>query len=52
MLTVERKSRIPDILGNLEILAGRIFLSPERGQVRGKKGRMVTLVKTNFCRLP
>ncbi len=31
------KPKIPDILGNLEILAGRIFLGPKRGHVQGKE---------------
>ncbi len=37
MVTAESKSRIPDILGDLEIPAGRILLGPERGHVRGKE---------------
>ncbi len=36
MATVENKSRMPDILADLEIPAGRIFLGPKRGYVQGK----------------
>lgn len=45
MVTVESKSRIPEILGDLEFLARHIFQGPKRGHVRGKRGRMVTLFK-------
>lgn len=37
MATVESKSQIPDILGDLEIPAGRIFLGPKRGHVWEKE---------------
>ncbi len=42
MATVESKSWIPDILGNLEIPSGYIFLCLKRA-CPGKRGRMVTL---------
>ncbi len=37
MATVESKSRIPDISGDLEIPAGCIFLGPKIGHVQEKE---------------